>query len=88
MIVIASYFFSELLIWFGQLDLFILPWEDVLCDGFDLVVLNLSDRKRHDTHVSLLLRVKAGGYSYVSLSCLHHVIFLNALLRFSMNLIH
>ena len=29
----------------------------MLCDGFDLAVLILSDRKRHDTHVSLLLRV-------------------------------
>ena len=52
MIVIASYFFSETLVWFGQLDWFSLPWEEVLCDGFDLAVLNLSDRRRHDTHVS------------------------------------
>ena len=57
MIIIASYFFSETLVWFGQLDQIFLPWEEVLCDGFDLAVLNLSDRKRHDTHVSLLLRV-------------------------------
>ena len=56
MIVIASYFFSEALVWFGQLDCFFLPWEEVLCDGFDFAVLKLSDRNRHDTHVLLLLR--------------------------------
>ena len=58
MIVIASYFFSETLVWFGQLDCFFLQWEVVLYDGLDLAVLNLSDRRRSDTHVSLLLRVK------------------------------
>ena len=83
MIVIASYFFSDLFIWFGQLDWFILPREEVLCDGFGLALLNLSDRKRHDTHVSLLLRVKSLVLFIVSLSCLHHVILLKALLRFS-----
>ena len=41
--------------------LIFLTWEEVLCDGFDLAVLNLSDRKRHDTHVSLLLRVTRWG---------------------------
>ena len=54
MIIIASYFFSNLLIWFGQLDRFILPWEEVLCNGFDLAVLNPSDRKGHDTYVSFI----------------------------------
>jgi hypothetical protein len=38
--------------------LFILPWEGGLGNGFNLVVLNPSDRKGHDTHVLLLLRVK------------------------------
>ena len=33
-------------------------WEKVLCSVFDLAVLNPSDIKRHDTHVSLLLRIK------------------------------
>ena len=61
MIKIVSYFFSDLLVWFGELDRFFLPWEEVLCDGFDLAVLNLSDSKRHDTHVSLLLRVTRWG---------------------------
>jgi len=61
MIVIALYFFSDLLVWFGQLDLFNLPWEEVLCDGFGLAVLNLSDRKRHYMHVPLLLRVTRWG---------------------------
>ena len=34
---------------FGQLDLFILQWEEVLCDGFDHAVFFPSDRrgKRH-----------------------------------------
>ena len=30
---------------------------EVLCDGFNLAVLNPSDRRGNDTHVSLLLRV-------------------------------
>ena len=38
-----------------------LEYEEVLCDGFDLAVLNLSNIKRHDTHVSLLLRVTRWG---------------------------
>ena len=42
---IASYFFSDIWVLFGQLDLFILQWEEVLCSGFDLTVLNPSDRK-------------------------------------------
>ena len=47
----------------------------MLCDGFDLVVLTLSDRKRHDTHVSLLLRITLWGLVLhelcLSTSC-HH----------------
>ena len=46
---------------FGQLDLFILQWEEVLCDGFDLMVLDLSDRKGNDTYVLLLLRITRWG---------------------------
>ena len=42
---------------FGQLDLFILQWEDVLCSGFDLMVLDPSDRRGTDTYVSLLLTI-------------------------------
>ena len=34
---------------------------EVLCNGFDLAVLNPNDRKGHDTYVSLLLRVKRLG---------------------------
>ena len=45
MISIASYFFSDIWVLFGQLDIFILLWEEVLCDGFDLMVLDPSDRK-------------------------------------------
>ena len=36
---------------FGQLDLFILQWEEVLCDAFDLTVLDPSDRRGTDTYV-------------------------------------
>ena len=42
---------------FGQLDLFILQWEEVLCSGFDLTVLDPSDRRGTDMYVSLLLRI-------------------------------
>ena len=42
---------------FGQPDLFILKWEKVLCDGFDLTVLDPSDRRGNDMYVSLLLRI-------------------------------
>ena len=43
---------------FGQLDLFILQWEEVLCSGFDLTVLDPSGTKGTDTYVSSLLRIK------------------------------
>ena len=85
---IASYFFSDIWVLFGQLDLFILQWEEVLCSGFDLTVLDPSDRRGTDTYVLLLLRINDGVYLYIDRSCLHHVIVLIALLRFSMNLIH
>ena len=84
---IASYFFSDIWVLFGQLDLFILQWEEVLCSGFDLTVLDPSDKRATDTYVSLLLRID-GVYLYIDRSCLHHLIILIALLRFSMNLIH
>ena len=57
-LLIASYFFSDIWVLFGQLDLFILKWEEVLCSGFDLMVLDPSDRRGHDTYVLLLLRIK------------------------------
>ena len=41
--------------------LIFLSMGEVLCDDFDLVVLILSDRRRHDTHVSLPLRIKRWG---------------------------
>ena len=59
--IIASYFFSDIWVLFGQLDLFILQWEEVLCSGFDLTVLDPSDRRGTDTHVSLLLRINRWG---------------------------
>ena len=55
---IALYFFSDIWVLFGQLGLFILQWEEVLCSGFDLTVLDPNDRKGTDTYVSLLLRIK------------------------------
>ena len=58
MIAYSIVFFSDIWVLFGQLDLFILQWEEVLCDGFDLTVLDPSDRKGTDTYVSLLLRIK------------------------------
>ena len=57
-LLIASYFFSDIWVLFGQLDLLILQWEEVPGSGFDLTVLNPSDRKGTDTYVSLLLRIK------------------------------
>ena len=54
-------FLSDLSIWFGLLDLIYLAMGEVLCDGFNLAVLNPSDRKGHDMYVSLLLRVKRWG---------------------------
>ena len=50
----SIYFLSDILVLFGQLDLFILQWEVVLRDGFDLMVLDPSDRRGSDTYVSLL----------------------------------
>ena len=47
----------------GQLDLFILQWEEVPGSGFDLTVLDPSDRRGTDTYVSLLLRIKRWGLS-------------------------
>src|SRR3990170_1644417 len=50
-----------------------LPWEEVLCDGFDLMVLNPSNRRGHDTYASLLLRITKWGlflHEYIlSTSC-------------------
>ena len=87
-LLIASYFFSDIWDLFGQPGLFILQWEELLCSGFDLTVLDPSDRRGTDTYVSLLLRIKWWGSLYIDRSCLHHVIILIALLRFSLNLIH
>ena len=49
---------------FGQLDLFILQREEVPGSGFDLTVLDPSDRKGTDTYVSLLLSLKDEIYIY------------------------
>ena len=55
---IASYLFSDIWVLSGQLDLFILQWEEVTSSGFDLTVLDPSDRRGTDTYVPLLLRIK------------------------------
>ena len=71
----ASYFFSDIWVLFGQLDLFILQCEEVLCSGFDLTVLDPSDRKGTDTYVLLLLRIKRWGLSlhrYILSTSCHH----------------
>ena len=70
---IASYFFSNIWVLFGQLDLFILQWEEELCDGFDLTVLDPSDRRGTNTYVLLPLRMTRCGlflHKYIlSTSC-------------------
>ena len=60
---IASYFFSDIWVFCGQVDLFILQWEEVLCSGFDHTMLDPSDRKGTDTYASLLIRIKWWGLS-------------------------
>ena len=57
----ASYFFSDIWISFDQLDLFILQWEEVPGSGFDLMVLDPSDRRGTDTYVLLPLRITRWG---------------------------
>ena len=73
MIACSLVFLLRYLVLFGQLDLFILQWEEVLCSGFDLTVLDPSDRKGNDTYVSLLLRITRWGlflHKYIlSTSC-------------------
>ena len=58
---LASYVFSNIWVLLGQLDLFNLQWEEVLCDGFDLTVLDPSDIRGTDTYVPLLLRIERWG---------------------------
>ena len=60
-LLIASYFFSDIWVLFGQFDLFLLKWEEVLRDGFGLTVLDPSDRRGTDTYVSLPLRITRWG---------------------------
>ena len=55
MISYSLVFLLRYLGFFSQLDLFILQWEDVLCDGFDLTVLDPSDRR--GTEVSSLKEI-------------------------------
>ena len=43
-----------------------MPWEEVLCDGFDLKVLDTSGRRGTDTYVSLPLRITRWGLRLVT----------------------
>ena len=61
MIAYSLVFLLRYLFFFVQLDLFILQWQEVLCSGFDLMVLDPSDRRGTDTYVSLLLRIRRRG---------------------------
>ena len=51
MIAYSLVFLLRYLGFFGQLDQFILQWEEVLCSGFDLMVLDPSDRRGTDTSI-------------------------------------
>jgi len=67
MIIIASYFFSETLVWFGQLDLFFLKWVEVLCDGFNLVVCSPGDSRGCEARIVLFpLRIKRWGLYHIA----------------------
>ena len=61
MIAYSLIFFLDIWVLFGQLDVFILQCEEVLYGGFDLTVLDPSDRRGTDTYVSLLLRITRWG---------------------------
>ena len=39
---------------------------EVLCDGFDLAVLNPSDRRGHDTYCIVAIKDKKMGFIHVS----------------------
>jgi hypothetical protein len=38
---------------------------EVLCDGFDLAVLNPSDRKGHDTYCIAAIKGKTMGFIHI-----------------------
>ena len=61
MIAYSLVFLLRYLGFVGQLDLFILQWEEVPGSGFDLMVLDPSDKRGTDTYVSLLLRITRWG---------------------------
>ena len=75
MIAYSLVFFSDIWVLFGQLDLLILQWEEVLCSGFILTVLDPSDRRGTDTYVSLPLRITRWGlflHKYIFSTSCHH----------------
>ena len=58
MIAYSLIFLLRYWVLFGQLDPFILQWEEVPGSGFDLMVLDPNDRRGTDTYVSLPPRIK------------------------------
>ena len=79
---IMSYFFSDIWVLYRQLDLFILQWEEVLCSGFDLTVLDPSDRKGNDTYCIVAIEDKKMGFISYCLS-LSLYIMSSSLMRYS-----
>ena len=67
MIAYSLVFLRRLWVLFGQLDLFILQWEEVLCSGFDLTVLDPSDRKGCKARIVLFpSRIKGWGLYHIA----------------------
>ena len=64
MIFIDSYFFYDIWALPGQLNLFILQWEEVPSSRFDLTVLDSSDRKGTRTYIVATKDKKDGIYIY------------------------
>ena len=71
-------------------DLSILQWEEVLCDGFDLTVLDPSDRKGTDTYCIVAIEDKKMGFIsycmslslYIMSSCLkRYSVLMNLILQ-------
>ena len=61
MIAYSLVFLLRYLGFFGQLDLFILQWEEVLCDGFDLVVFSPSDRRGSEARIIISIKDNKTG---------------------------
>ena len=62
--IFASLF--ELSVWFGQLDWFFLAMREVLSFGFNLAVLNPSDRKGNGTYCIVAIEDKKMGLYHIA----------------------